>query len=319
LVVAAAVLAVVPLFDFVVLGPAPRIVVGLVFVLFVPGYALVAALFPSHAPQVGGWRGGGLTDRASDVVDRVSGVDRFVLSFGLSVLIVPLIALFLSFLSIPLEAWSLLQTIAAVSIGLAVVAAVRRLRLPADERYAADPIAWASRGAERLFDGEDATGKVLNLLLVVGLVVAMSGIVYAVAMPKQPERYTEFYLLSEDPETGELVAGDYPSEFESGETTPVYLGVENMEHQPVSYTVVVELQRFQDRGDESVLVQETELARFSRTLAHNETYRTLYPVQPTFGGDSLRVTFLLYRGTPPGDPATSNAYRHVHFWIESSA
>ena len=48
-----------------------RIPLGLLMVLFVPGYALIAALFPRK--------------------DDLDGIERLALSFGLSIAVVPLI------------------------------------------------------------------------------------------------------------------------------------------------------------------------------------------------------------------------------------
>src|SRR3989304_2036405 len=54
-----------------------RIVFGLPFVLFLPGYALIAALFPRK--------------------DDLDGIERIALSFGLSIAVVPLIGLALNY------------------------------------------------------------------------------------------------------------------------------------------------------------------------------------------------------------------------------
>ena len=53
-----------------------RIILGLPFVLFFPGYTLMAALFPRR--------------------ESVSGIERLVLSFGLSIAVVALIDSFLT-------------------------------------------------------------------------------------------------------------------------------------------------------------------------------------------------------------------------------
>ena len=54
-----------------------RIVLSLAFVLFFPGYTLIAALFPAKG--------------------RLDGIERVALSFGLSLAVVPLIGLALNF------------------------------------------------------------------------------------------------------------------------------------------------------------------------------------------------------------------------------
>ncbi len=62
---------------FVAPDNALRQVLGLIFVLFLPGYAATAALFPEN--------------------DQIDGIERAALSFGLSIAIVPLIGLALNF------------------------------------------------------------------------------------------------------------------------------------------------------------------------------------------------------------------------------
>ncbi len=295
-----------------------RVGIGIVFVLFVPGYALVSALFPSRAPcddkqlpELG--------EQANARLQDVSSTERIVLSVGLSLGIVPLVGLFLNFVAVSITSGAVLQALGSITVFLIAVAVYRRLRLPAEERYTADPTVLLSLGEGWVSNAEDPTERVLNVLLIVGLVLAMSGIVYAVAAPQQGETYTEFYILSENPETSNLTADNYPTEFESGSGNSIYVGIENAEQQTVTYTVVVELQRFQDRDEQSVLVQETELNRFQATLAHNQTYLQEHDVRPTIRGESLRLTFLLYQDTPPGDPDIGNAYRHLHIWIDSGA
>ena len=56
-----------------------RIIIGLPFILFIPGYILVFALFP--------------TKKSVDIIERIA------LSFGLSIAIVPLIGLGLNYKS----------------------------------------------------------------------------------------------------------------------------------------------------------------------------------------------------------------------------
>lgn len=56
-----------------------RIILGLAFVLFVPGYAFVAALFPEQSEQV---------DESGKELG-IDGLERVVLSFGSSIALVP--------------------------------------------------------------------------------------------------------------------------------------------------------------------------------------------------------------------------------------
>ena len=310
-------LALVPLFVPSINGSVFHVAVGLLFVFFAPGYAFISALFPSTNPVEDPDVHAVL--RTTRRLEQTNGVERVVLALGMSLAIVPFVGLFLNFTSVPIAPWSMLQTTAALTMALAVIAAYRRLQLPVDERFAVDPFELLSVGRDLVTAPDNSTETALNVLFAVGIVLAMSGLVYAVASPGQGERYTEFYLLSEDPETNELVAENYPTEFTVGEAKPIHVGVQNKEHETASYTVVVELHRFQERGNQSVLVQTTELDRFQTSLAHNETYLQEHEIRPTIAGDTLRLTFLLYQGDPAANPTVDNAYRHVHLWIESSA
>ena len=129
------------------------------------------------------------------------------------------------------------------------------------------------------------------------------------------ERFTEFYVLSTN-ETGAPIADDYPRNFTAGEREPLLVGVENHEDRRTGYTVVVELQRLAERGNETRVIRQRELDRFSLTLAPGESVRHNRSVEPTMTGRDLRLTFLLYRGTPPREPTVGNAYREVHLWID---
>jgi uncharacterized membrane protein len=257
-----------------------------------------------------------LNSRDSTRLRHVSGVERVVLSLALSVSILPLIGLVATLIAVPISPGTVLRPLAGLTLLLTAVAAYRRLRLPADQRYTIDPVGWVVVGRDWLIDTEDTTDRVVTVVLVIGLILATSGIVYAAAAPRPSETYTEFYILSEDSETGELVASNYPTEFGGGAAESIHIGIENVEGRTVSYTVIINLQRLQERDGGSVVVQETELDRFETTLAHNETYLEEHDIQPTMQGDSLRLSFRLYRGAPE-DRSTGDAYRTLHIWIDS--
>ena len=151
--------------------------------------------------------------------------------------------------------------------------------------------------------------------------MATTSVVYAVAVPKQGEQFTEFYVLTED-ESDELVAANYPEELVAGEPQPIHVGVENNEYEAVGYEVVVQLQAVEIEGNESVVTDRTELERYSTTVPHNESdiqNRSLAVDGETaaaFEGSDRRVKFLLYRDEVPAQPTADNAYRDLHLWVE---
>jgi len=301
-------------------GTPLRVVFGLVFVLFLPGYAFIAALFPEAGTPpntLGDEEADAGEDETSAVLgDRgIDGIERVALSFGLSIAIVPLLGLVLNFTPWGIRLVPVLFTVAGFTVASTVAAAVRRQSLPADERFRVPYRHWIDDGREELFEPETRLDGALNVLLVASIVLAVGAVGYAVVVPPAGEDFTEFYLLTED-ENQDLVAAEYPTEFTVGESQPVVVGIGNHEHERLSYTVVVQLQTVEREGNETTVPERTELDRFtSPPIADNETWQVARGIQPTRTGERLRVKYLLYRGDVPTSPTAENAYRDVHLWI----
>jgi uncharacterized membrane protein len=135
-------------------------------------------------------------------------------------------------------------------------------------------------------------------------------------VPPEGEAFTEFYLLTET-DDGERVAANYPEEFELGESQPVIVGVGNNEGEPVSYSIVVQLQEVENGSNTTRVLQRTELDRFSTPpIQDNETWQRTHEISPTMTGENLRVQYLLYRDGAPPTPTGENAYRTLHLWVD---
>ena len=300
-----------------------RIVLGLPFVLFIPGYALIAALFPEA--------GTGPVDVAEEdqhetdgehapAARGIDGIERVALSFGLSIAIVPLIGLVLNFTPWGIRLVPILVGVGGVTLVLTGVASQRRNGLPPEERFAVPYRTWLGDAREELFEPNSRTDAALNVLLVLSILLATTSVAYAVAVPKEGESFSELYYLTES-EDGELVADDYPTEFVRGESKPLVVGVGNHEHQQMDYTVVVQLQNVTVTGpnETQITVNERErLTSYQTSLADNETDHRTIQLQPTMIGQEQRVAFMLYRGEAPGEPSVETAYREVHLWVNVS-
>lgn len=285
-----------------------RIIVGLPFVLFIPGYAFVAALFPEQ---------GDLSADAEESVSTTRGIDpieRIALTVGLSTAIVPLLGLLLNFTPWGIQLIPIVLTVSGVTIACTVIAAIRRWELPPEERFSVPYREWLIAGRTELFEPDDRIDTALTVTLALSIVLATGSVGFALASPQQGEQFSEFYLLTEN-EDGELVASGYPQEFVQGESQPLTLGIENKEYESVDYTVVVQLQQIEGEGNQSTVVEREELDRVSTTLEHNETWQEVYPVTPTMTGEDLRLTFLLYKADVPAEPTRENAYRNTHLWV----
>jgi len=293
-----------------------RIVVGLPLILFIPGYALVAALFPE----------GGVTPDATSAPSEdddtpregIDGIERVALAFGLSIAVVPLIGLVLNFTPFGIRLAPIMIAISGTTILLTAIAAQRRWELPSEERFRVPYRAWLKTARAELLSPDSRGDAALNVLLVASILLAVGSVGYAVAVPQQGETFTEFYVLTET-DDGELVADDYPTEFTAGDPRPLVVGIGNNEHEQVQYSVIVELHRVETSNNSTTVIEREPLTRFNPTVTANTTWQQPHTVAPTMTGERLRLTYLLYRDTPPQDPTVDSAYRELHLWVNVSA
>jgi uncharacterized membrane protein len=311
-----------------------RAVLAVPFVLFVPGYALVAALFPrgsggsrdaatgtNAAANTAGRDAPAPTnedeDRELGREDGLTGMERLALSFGTSIAVVPLIGLMLSVSPLGIRLTPVLLAVAGFTLAMTVVAAYRRSRLPDDERLTVPFRDWARSAVGVFSTHESRLDAVLTVVTVVSIVLAVSSVGYAFAVPKQADGFTEFYIVTEQ-EGGELIADDYPTEFTAGESRPLVVGIGNHEHRTVEYTMIVELQRV-DIGDGTATTREREtLLRRQPTVLDEQTWTDTVDIAPEMQGERLRLVFMLFESESPSDPTIDDAYRETHLWINVS-
>ena len=282
-----------------------RVMLGVPFVLALPGYVLTAAMFPGSEGQ-----GTGDTDQPHRRY--LSPVERLTLSVGLSIAVVPLAVLFLNFTPWGIEPRAVRLSLLTVTLVGSAIAAARRLRLPLAQRFT------PSVGRPlRAVSGAGAATRRVNVVIGVLLVLSVGVAGSTLATADEGETYTELYLLSEN-ETGALVADDYPSEIRPNETATVHVGLDNEEAQRTNYTLVVEFQQFRSVDGERILTSRSELDRYQTTLGPGASSRTEQQFSPPAraSGDRLRLTVLLYTGTVSEDPTLDDAYRSTHIWVD---
>lgn len=291
-------------------GPG-RSAIGLLAVLFAPGYALVSALFPRRRTSAGVFPDSD-ADRETDTGD-VSVVERLLLAAGLSICLVPLIGLGVHVSPWGIRTTTFLGAIGAATVTLAAIGAVRRFSVSTDARFTPRYVGIASEAGGRL--GVTGAGSALTILIVVGLLVAAGGMGFAVLDADRGERFTELSLTTEDPDTNESVAGGYPEEIPHGETDTVQVGITNQERETMDYTLVVYLQSFDRSGE----VRETaRLDVVPVTLEHGESIVLDHEIRPEMTGEDLKLSYHLYTGEPPrhSRPGPDGSYRNTHIWID---
>jgi len=269
------------------------VVFVLPFILFIPGYLLIAALFPAQ--------------------DDLGGLERVALSFGLSVAVVPLIGFALNYTpwGIRLDSIALFLVLFSIAVGL--VAQFRRWKLPEEGRFSVPAGAYLAAAKEGLF-GSSVSGvdRILSVVLIAAVVVAAGVTAYIVVVPREGEKFTEFYILGPKGK-----AADYPTEFMAGTPQTVIIGIGNHEYREVTYTVetLAVQDRFDNATNRSVIVSATLLDRFSVTVPHNRTIEQPYSFRVT-DPDVNRLEFLLFKEAPPEDLSGNDlidaGYRDLH-------
>lgn len=275
-------------------GSSVALLFGVPFLLFVPGYAVVAALFPDQPIEQP-------RHSLTNQEDSPGWLLRIALSLLLSGIIVGVIGVVLSWF----EALSLLSLAVAITVITAVGVAIaggRRERLTGTRR--ADPFAGRS---QNLLPGGT---RRQSITLGIAIAALLAATVFVGVTPVQGEDYSEAYLLTESPD-GEGSVGNYPSTFVAGEGHELSLALSNHEHEPVDYEVVVRAQRVGPEGD--VTAQE-QVDRFSVSLDHDETAVLDRQIAPTMTGEDIRLRFLVYEGTTP--EGGSDADHMLQLWID---
>lgn len=286
------------------LGPF-RVPVGVAFVLLAPGYVVTAALFPA--------RESALPDPVGRLAPaHLSHLERLVCSVGLSVVTVPLVGLYLNYTMWGVTSRSVVLSLLWFVLVVGVIGALRRFARPPGERFRVPVAASLGRLTET---------RRVNLVIAALFVCSVAVAGTALATSEGGERFTEFTLLSEDDETGDLAADDYPETIAPNDSAPLYVGIRNHEGETTAYTVLAEVHRFGTIDGERQITARSRVKRLNTTLGPGAYDRTGVRVSPpaSAAGERVRVTFLLYRGDVGDIPPLGDAYRTVHVWVDVPA
>lgn len=251
-----------------------RLALAALFILFVPGYALQAALFP-HASSLNGW-------------------ERVGLSYGLSLALLPVLALILDRLPWGVQLVPMLVGLTLLCGICAVVALVRRRRMPEDRFLLT--LAGGQNG------GTPFRVPLSAVLFGVAMLLAGFAAVSIVVLPKPAEQLTEFYLVPD-------IAGEQgvvPARV-VGETVSATLGIVNRERVERTYRIQVWGADAQDPTRRALIAERGPFA-----LAANQTRQE--PVtweMPTSGSAQDVQVLLLVDGQ-------SDVYRELRFRLEGT-
>lgn len=223
--------------------------------IFIPGYVMIAALYPRK--------------------DQLEGIERLALSFGLSIALIPFLGILLNF-AISIDHLMILIILSVAAIIFTIIAAYRRGKLPNEEKFAPfDNILDAINEGFKIKTGK--TDIIITGLLIFFIVLAIGIVYFVISAPMIGERFTEFYILS-----AEGKAKNYTSKLTYNSPASVIVGVANHEYYPVNYTVEVAL-------DNNVLGDV--LFR----LDQNQTWEKKMTFIPDREGTNMELKFWLFK------------------------
>lgn len=283
-------------------GGAVRVTLGIALVTLLPGYAIVSAVFPRRST-------------AALLPDRVGGLERFVLSVGLSLTLTLLVGIGLALTAVGFRLLPLLSVLVGVTLLGTTLAAWRRLAARPADRFVLPLGRW-----RRSLRAHTVEAGFLDTLLValaaVGIVALLASLLVtgplaATAGLDEPAEatFTEAFLLSSP--DGEPVPDAYPSALAPGESVSLTVGLGNEEGTRQRYTVLVLAQQV----DAGTVTDSRQLHRFETTLRPGERWQQAHELRPVFEDGRVRIQYLVYRGDPPAEPTVENAYRELHVWV----
>ena len=287
--------------------PILRGILGLPFILFIPGYILVFALFPTKK-----------TDRGIDTIERLA------LSFGLSIAIVPLIGLILNYTpwGIRLEPILISNLLFIIIIGLYGI--YRWKKTDPKERYIISIKKITIPKKEKTID------QALTIILIIAIIIAIISLIFFITIPKIGEQFSELYILGP---TGK--ATDYPYNLSTQENATIIIGIANHENQHINYTIQIWLINQTTTTDNQIIYNQMILIdKISINLSHQPInfeqkwqpqWTTNYTIHIETPG-IFKIAFLLYKNNniqyntnidyhEIADLIINSAYLENHIWI----
>ncbi|WP_052374317.1 DUF1616 domain-containing protein [Methanobacterium sp. SMA-27] len=185
-----------PILNNTVLEP----VLGIILILFLPGYAIISVIFPKK--------------------DYLYGIERLALSFAFPLIGLAIFIFLTNSAAVLISLKSLSIVISVFTILMVLIGFIRRRRVADDDRF-------------YLNFGGSKTRKILTIILILSIILAISTAVYIIFKPNQ-NGSTNFNILSP---VGN--ASVYPTNLTVGENGTVILGIVNNESKTVDYHLII--------------------------------------------------------------------------------
>ncbi|MBN1600766.1 MAG: DUF1616 domain-containing protein [Chitinispirillaceae bacterium] len=271
-----------------------RIILGIPFLLFFPGYALYAALF--------------INQKKTDYLEMIA------ISIGMSIAVTALIGLVLNYTAWGIEMLPQLLTLEGFIIIMSVIARIR------ESRYIYQWQLITVSDPEKHSEFKSKIGTIFSVTLCLSIVFFISILGFTVASSKTGETYTEFYLLGSDGQ-----AEKYPFEFVLNNSQidriiysdgavvsqqikdTLIIGIVNHEQKTLDYSLTILV-----NGEPVKIIYENDISESIKVLAleNEEKWEQKLGFIPTAVGNNQKVEFLL-----TADNGETEFVNSLHFWI----
>jgi uncharacterized membrane protein len=235
-----------------------RIIFALPILLFLPGYVLIAAMFPRRV--------------------ELSGIERFTLSIGLSIAIFVFDGFAISVTVWRFRPEPIILSLALITLILTLITFIVRWRIPKEERFYINFSVFS-----QFFDSlrtEEKTDEIVVRALIIALVgsiIIASGMLAYAKITFEEERFTAFYILGEGGK-----AENYTKEVYLLEPSSMIVGIENYEHAAANYTLQVYLGGYPTHKQQI-------------TLAHGDKWEDTVFFTPKHVAKHAKLEFMLYK------------------------
>jgi len=251
-----------------------RIIFAWAVVLFWPGYLLIAFLFPEK--------------------DDMDLIERIALSVGLSAAITSVLGLILNFTPFGIRLVPIVVILSLFIFFFTFLTYIKLRNIPETERYNENFIFSNIRSK---ISGSVKFPEKRNdkMLLLVSVAFCVFTLIFVVSVPKEKEKFTEFYILNEKGN-----ANWYPTNLTLGENFVVNVNVVCHEH-PQKYTLYWLIIKWNESDE--ILYRRFILLHDNETFSQNFTF--------TYSDKSVtKLEFLLYKDS------STEIYRKLHLWIK---
>jgi len=187
-----------------------RMVLGLPFLLFIPGYLFLLSVAPNHSAR-----------------SEIEAIHKIAISIGLSIALVSLDGILLFYSPLGFNLLSIVVSLFLIVLVCGLVAIYRRRKLQKQNQFA------LSLNVPT-FASKSKIDKILIFILVLAVMLTVFTAVLISFLPTKQESFTEFYILGA---SGKTIL--YPKNLTKGQLSNITIGLVNQEHKTVDYTIEI--------------------------------------------------------------------------------